>query len=451
MPDDRPSILWFRRDLRLGDHPALMAAAEQGPVTALFVLDDRLLRASGAPRTAYLLRTLRALDTDLRKHGGRLVLRRGRPEQVVPALAKEVTARAVHLSADYAPYGAARDRRVEAALGDVPVIATGSPYAVAPGRVLKQDGDPYKVFTPFHRAWLQHGWRRPADSDPATVTWRVVDGDDVPDDPEIDADLPDAGEQAALAAWASFRDEHLAHYEADRNRPDLDHTSRMSPHLKLGTIHPRTMLVDCGRVGAPYARQLAWRDFYAHVLHHWPNSAHGYFKPEMAAMTYDGGAAAGRAFEAWAGGQTGFPIVDAGMRQLLATGWMHNRVRMIVASFLVKDLHLEWTRGARHFMDHLIDGDLASNQHGWQWTAGTGTDASPYFRVFNPISQGQKFDPRGDYVRRWVPELKGLSGKAVHEPWTADPVPVGYPAPIVDHATERVEALERYAAVTRQH
>ena len=449
MPDDRPSIMWFRRDLRLGDHPALMAAAEQDPVTALFVLDDQLLRASGAPRTAYLLRTLRALDTDLRKHGGRLVLRRGRPEQVVPALAKEVTARAVHLSADYAPYGAARDRRVEAALGDVPLIATGSPYAVAPGRVLKQDGDPYKVFTPFHRAWLQHGWRRPADSDPATVTWRVVDGDDVPDDPAIGAELPDAGEQAALAAWASFRDEHLAHYDADRNRPDLDHTSRMSPHLKLGTIHPRTMLADCGRVGAPYARQLAWRDFYGHVLHHWPESAHGYFKSEMAAMAYDTGAAADRAFEAWAGGQTGFPIVDAGMRQLLATGWMHNRVRMIVASFLVKDLHLEWTRGARHFMDHLIDGDLASNQHGWQWVAGTGTDASPYFRVFNPISQGQKFDPGGDYVRRWVPELKALSGKAVHEPWAADLVPVGYPAPIVDHATERVEALERHAALTR--
>ena len=297
---------------------------------------------------------------------------------------------------------------------------------------------------------MQHGWRKPADSDPATVTWRVVDGDDVPDDPAIDAELPDAGEQAALAAWASFRDAHLAHYDTDRNRPDLDHTSRMSPHLKLGTIHPRTMLADCGRVGAPYARQLAWRDFYANVLHHWPDSAHGYFKPEMATMTYDTGAAADRAFEAWASGTTGFPIVDAGMRQLLATGWMHNRVRMIVASFLVKDLHLEWTRGARHFMDHLIDGDLANNQHGWQWVAGTGTDASPYFRVFNPISQGQKFDPRGDYVRRWVPELKALSGKAVHEPWAADPVPVGYPAPIVDHATERVEALERYAAVTRK-
>lgn len=448
MTDPSPTVLWFRRDLRLRDHPALAAAGEQGPVTALFVLDDVLLRSSAGPRTAYLLRTLRALDADLREHGGRLTLRRGKPEKVLPALVEEIGANAVHISADYAPYGAARDVRVATALGDTPLVRTGSPYAVAPGRVLKDDGEPYKVFTPFHRAWLEHGWREPADSRPATTDWHVIDGDAIPDDPQIDADLPDAGEQAARAAWRCFCGNDLEVYGRDRDRPDLDHTSRMSPHLKLGTIHPRTMLADLGRSAGPYVRQLAWREFYASVLHHWPDSAHGYFKPEMAKMAHDSGAQADRAFEAWACGQTGFPIVDAGMRQLLATGWMHNRLRLIVASFLVKDLHLEWTRGARHFMDHLVDGDLANNQHGWQWAAGTGTDPAPYFRVFNPIIQGKKFDPEGDYVRRWVPELMELPGKQVHEPWTADIAPGNYPSPIVDHAQERVEALARYAAVT---
>jgi len=448
MADPHPTILWFRRDLRLGDHPALVAAADQGPVTALFVLDDVLLRSDAGPRTAYLFRTLRALDADLRKHGGQLTVRHGRPEKVLPALVRQIGANAVHVSADYAPYGAARDVRVSKLLGDTPLVRTGSPYAVAPGRVLKDDGEPYKVFTPFHRAWLEHSWPKPADSRPAKMDWHVVDGDPIPDDPKIVADLPDAGEAAARTAWNRFRENHLRSYDQDRDRPDLDHTSRMSPHLKLGTIHPRTMLADLGRSAAPYVRQLAWREFYAAVLHHWPDSAHGYFKPEMAKMAYDTGPEADRSFEAWAGGQTGFPIVDAGMRQLLATGWMHNRLRLIVASFLVKDLHLEWTRGARYFMDHLIDGDLANNQHGWQWTAGTGTDAAPYFRVFNPLTQGKKFDPEGDYVRRWVPELRGLPGEAAHEPWRTDLVPASYPSPIVDHAQERVEALARYAAVT---
>jgi len=448
VPDPAPTILWFRRDLRLGDHPALAAAAQQGPVTALFVLDDVLLRSSGGPRTAYLLRTLRALDADLRGHGGRLTVLRGKPEEVVPALVRQVGASAVHISADSAPYGTARDRRVAAALGEAPLVASGSPYAVTPGRVLKDDGSPYRVFTPFYRAWLEHGWPRPADSQPARTDWHVLDGVEIPDDPPTDAELPDAGERAARQTWARFREHGLESYADDRDRPDLDHTSRMSPHLKLGTIHPRTMLADLGSSDGPYARQLAWREFYASVLHHWPESGHGYFKVGMRGMAYDHGPEADRHFAAWASGQTGFPIVDAGMRQLLATGWMHNRLRMIVASFLVKDLHLEWTRGARFFMDHLIDGDLANNQHGWQWVAGTGTDPAPYFRVFNPVTQGRKFDPRGDYVRRWVPELGALPGATVHEPWAADPVPEGYPSPVADHAHERLEALARYASVT---
>lgn len=327
-------------------------------------------------------------------------------------------------------------------------MPTGSPYAVAPGRVLKGDGSPYKVFTPFYRAWSDHGWRRPADSDPALAQWHVVAGDPIPDDPAHDADLPPAGEAAALDAWKVFHDHGLRRYPKQRNRPDIDETSRMSPHLKLGTIHPRTILADLDPAHEAYRRQICWRDFYAQVLHHWPSSAHDYLKPAFKHMQYDTGDVARQRYSAWQRGETGYPIVDAGMRQLLAEGWMHNRVRMVVASFLVKDLHLEWTQGAQHFMDHLIDGDLANNQHGWQWTAGTGTDAAPYFRVFNPVAQGEKFDPDGDYVRRWVPQLRGIAGAAVHAPWTLDPPPAGYPAPIIDHAVERREALERLKAIS---
>ncbi len=447
----QPAILWFRRDLRLHDHPALDAAAQDGPVTALFVLDDVLLRADAGPRTAYLYRTLRALDEGLREHGGRLTVRRGRPENVVPRLAREIGASAVHVSEDFAPYGRARDERVETALAEVgdgiSLVRTGSPYAVSPGQVLKKDGTPFKVFTPFYRAWSERGWHSPAHTRAGAVDWHTVEGSAIPHDPTTSVEIPDAGEAAAHRAWTAFQKDDLARYPKERNRPDLDSTSHMSVHLKLGTIHPRTMLADLGRAGEAYRRQLCWRDFYAAVLFHWPQSAHDYYLPQLKAMTYDTGKHADEQLEAWKAGATGFPIVDAGMRQLLAIGWMHNRVRMIVASFLVKDLHLEWTVGAKHFMDHLIDGDLANNQHGWQWTAGTGTDAAPYYRVFNPTLQAKKFDPDGDYVRRWVPELTGLSAEEIHEPWTLADPPTGYPAPIVDHDVERKEALARYQAV----
>jgi deoxyribodipyrimidine photo-lyase len=218
----------------------------------------------------------------------------------------------------------------------------------------------------------------------------------------------------------------------------------MSVHLKWGTVHPRTLLADLGPRDEALRRQLAWREFYAAVLHARPESAREYLQPQLAAMTW--AAPSSDAFAAWCAGRTGYPVVDAGMRQLLAEGWLHNRLRMIVASFLVKDLHIDWRHGARHFMRHLVDADLASNQHGWQWTAGTGTDPAPFFRVFNPVAQGRRFDPDGDYVRRWVPELRGVPGAAVHNPWRLAAPPAGYPAPIVDHATERQVALERYRA-----
>ncbi|MBV9594969.1 MAG: deoxyribodipyrimidine photo-lyase [Actinobacteria bacterium] len=441
-------MLWFRRDLRLHDHPALLAAAADGPVTALFVLDDALRKPAGAPRTAFLYRALRSLDADLREHGGALIVRRGRPERVVPAVATEVGAGAVHVSADFGPYGAARDERVEAALQGRPLVRTGSPYAVAPGRVTKAGGDPFKVYSAFYRGWRSHGWREPAASDPQKVQWRKrLDHVGIPEDPPMPAGLtlPDASEAAAAAAWRAFADRRLSDYADERDRPDLDATSRLSVYLRFGLLHPRTLLAELGRTDETYRKELAWREFYAAVLHFWPQSAREYFVPELARMTYATGATAEQTLDAWRRGRTGYPIVDAGMRQLLAEGWMHNRVRMIVASFLVKDLHHEWTVGARHFMQHLVDADLASNQHGWQWTAGTGTDAAPYYRVFNPTTQGRKFDPDGQYVKRYVPELREVPARWIHEPWR-DPggVPDGYTEPIVDHSREREVALQRY-------
>ncbi|WP_066896363.1 cryptochrome/photolyase family protein [Mycolicibacterium houstonense] len=439
-----PTLLWFRRDLRCHDHPALLEAAERdGEVLACYVLDPRLAASSGRRRLQYLYRALHDLSDSL---GGRLLVTGGRPEQRIPELARAVGAAAVHITQDHSPFGRRRDEQVAEALRDVPLRAAGSPYLVSPGRVLKSDGAPYQVFTPFFRAWRQHGWRRPADSGADSARW--IDPAEVADDVRNAVDIPsatndltfDAGERAALAQWRQFVTADLAEYPAQRDRPDLDTTSRMSAHLKFGAIHPRTMAADLGRGDEAYLRELAFRDFYAAVLHHWPGSAWSNWNRDFDAIEVDEDETARQVFEAWKAGRTGFPIVDAGMRQLAATGFMHNRVRMIVASFLVKDLHLPWQWGARWFLDQLVDGDMASNQHGWQWAAGCGTDAAPYFRVFNPTLQGAKFDPDGDYVRRWIPELAGVDD--VHK-LGADR-PADYPEPIVDHAEERVEALRRY-------
>lgn len=443
-------VMWFRRDLRLADNPALCAAAQgSDEVVGLFVLDPRLWEPAGPARRAYLLRSLDALDRSL---GGRLLVRLGRPEQEVPLVTRASGADEVHVAADYGPYGRVRDERVAKALAETgaALVRTGSPYAVAPGRVRKADGSAYRVFSPFYRAWRAHGWRAPAHR-PTSVPWlRPADGQ-VPAEPDLGGlVLPAAGEEAALGRWGAFRATALRSYDTDRNRPDLDGTSRLSVHLKYGEVHPRTLLADLG-VGAGaerFRQELAWREFYADVLWREPASAREYLRPEVGRMAYDSGPEADRAFAAWAEGRTGFPLVDAGMRQLRAEGWLHNRVRMVTASFLVKDLHLDWRRGARHFLHWLRDGDLASNNHGWQWVAGSGTDAAPYVRVFNPVRQGRRFDPSGDYVRRYVPELRDVGGDAVHEPWTLpDGLPTGYPERIVDHAEERAESLRRYGAL----
>ncbi|GGL88580.1 cryptochrome/photolyase family protein [Nakamurella endophytica] len=451
-----PTVFWFRRDLRLDDQPALCAAAQGAPgVVGLFVADDALLQPSGAPRRAFLAGSLAALDERM---GGRLLVLHGRPETVVPRVAAAVGAAAVHAAADFGPYGRRRDQAVEQALAEqqIEFVRTGSAYAVAPGRVRKPDGTPYSVFAPFHRVWLQHGWRAPATSaagvafvDPGDVhAGRRYRIDSLAAPVPASTELPQPGEAAALERWQHYVS-GVAGYGEDRNRPDLNRTSRMSPYLKWGCIHPRTMLADLARhrsAGAEaYRRELGFREFYADVLLHHPDSPRVSLDPVIDRLQWDSGPTVDRYLQAWKDGRTGFPYIDAGMRQLLAEGWIHNRVRMGVASFLIKDLHLAWQIGARHFMQHLVDGDVASNTHGWQWVAGSGSQAQPYYRIFNPIGQGERFDPDGDYVRRYVPELAGVPGKAVHRPWDLPGgLPDGYPAPIVDHAAERAESLHRW-------
>lgn len=441
------SVMWFRRDLRLDDSPALNAAvAEAGgaEVVPLFVLDPALWGPAGPARRAYLNLSL----ADLGDRVGGLQLRRGDPVREVVSVARAANATTVHVAHDFGPYGRRRDEKVEAALAEhqIVLVRTGSPYAVSPGRVRNANGGRYQVFTPFSRAWREHGWRPPV-SEAGQVSWvRPLRSHQPYDTPMPDGlQLPQVGELAARRRWRAFCEQRLDHYGPDRDRADLAGTSRMSVHLKWGEIHPRTMLADLacrlGDSASTYATELAWREFYADVLWQRPETARQYLKADFAQMEYDEPA---DGFEAWRRGLTGFPVVDAGMRQLRAEGWLHNRVRMIVASFLVKDLHVEWQHGARHFMWWLVDGDLASNQHGWQWTAGCGTDAAPYFRIFNPTIQGKRFDPDGNYVRRYVPELRDLDADSIHEPWKlAGGPPHGYPVPIVDHRDERREALSR--------
>ncbi len=449
------TVLWLRRDLRLADHPALKAAhteSDGGRVLPLFVLDHRLWDGAGAARRAWLCASLESLQA---RYDGALVVRSGPPAAVVAQVAREVGSPSVHVTAESTPFGRRRDAAVRAALeGDGRRLeATGTAYAVGPGTVLNGSGAPFQVFTPFSRAWRRHGWPAPAKIPRKLRFLGSVESEELPEagDAEDVPRLPRSGEPAALEHWHDFLDAGLRRYDQDRDRPDLDGTSQMSAHLRYGEIHPRTLLADIAahpetrKKGAErYVTELCWREFYADVLWHRPDSAWHDLKPALATMVYD---EPGERFEAWKRGRTGYPVVDAGMRQIASQGWMHNRMRMITASFLVKDLHVHWSHGARHFLSLLRDGDVASNSHGWQWVAGTGTDASPYFRIFNPVTQGTKFDPGGDYVRRYVRELQHLPGASAHEPWK---VPGGYdgayPQPIVDHAVERAEALRRYEA-----
>ncbi len=438
-------LFWFRRDLRVQANEALAAAAAEGPVVPVFVIDDELWGPSGANRRWFLSGSL----SDLRNHcDQRLVIRHGKPADVLHAIADEVGATKVFATDDYGPYGRQRDTAVgeELATNGISTHYRSSNYVIPPGNLFSKSGTPYKVFTPFYKLWVNHVPDGP--SPDVDITWHSDDlaSDGVPDAPEPTAsDLPTPGVEAAWDRFDHFAATIAAGYPDTRNTPGIDGTSRLSAYLKWGTLHP-LQLID--RLGTSHGeqefiRQLCWRDFYAEILHNRPDSARQAYVPNNVVRVDDDDDAWKR-FDVWCAGETGYPIVDAGMRQLRTEGWMHNRVRMITASFLVKDLHLPWQWGARYFMEHLVDGDLASNNHGWQWVAGTGTDASPYYRVFNPTTQGSKFDAQGDYVRKWLPELSHLPNKVIHDP-SSDPngAPAGYPAPMVDHGEERAEALAR--------
>ena len=463
-----PTIFWFRRDLRLRDNPALLEAVDRASgsgVLPVFILDSELLSFAGPSRASYLSMTLQALNESL---SGALILRAGDPTAVLVDLAREYGVTEIFATADFAPVGRRRDERTSSqiATSGISLQFFDSPYAVAPGTVVSQSGDPLKVFGAFHRRWLDRVFDAPFDL-PLSPRWIAASSlsfdeilercahhrpayfGDLPDD--VASRVPSAGETAALKRLADFA-EIVDDYATTRNLPGSDATSRLSPDLHFGTIHPRQILqtVNGSSTGrATFVAELCWRDFNADVLFHHPLSVKEALRSNMTKLRVDTDDRARERFRAWARGETGYPLVDAGMRQLLEEGWMHNRVRMVTASFLVKHLHLDWRWGARWFMWRLIDGDVASNQHGWQWTAGTGTDAAPYYRIFNPTTQAERFDPSGDFVHRFIPELRNVTAPQCLQPGAGDGLLSlsSYPTPIVDAATERIEALARYEEI----
>lgn len=474
--DHRPVILWFRQDLRLADNPALTHAAETGqPVIPVYILDQGpAALPMGAASRWWLDKSLRALDAALQDRGSRLILRRGDSEAELRRLIKESGADAVFMNRRFEPDAFARDADIAHALKADGIACKGwnGTLLARPGSVLNGSGQPYKVFTPFLRALLAAA----VPPSPAAAPSQVTAAAATPASDDIDAwalhpARPDwsggfdwtPGEAGADAALSAFVKRGLKTYGAGRDIPAEPATSRLSPHLHFGEISPWRAIaaarsaVDSGHVPAAEAEkfvaEIGWREFSAHLLHAFPQITDTAFRPEYDAMPWRKDPAG---LEAWRRGRTGYPVVDAGMRELWTTGFMHNRVRMIVASFLVKHLLIDWREGEAWFRDTLVDADLASNVQNWQWVAGSGADASPYFRIFNPVTQGRKFDADGRYVRRWVPELRRVPDRWLHAPWTAQPevlrdagVRLGsdYPRPIVDHDAARRRALDALAAV----
>jgi deoxyribodipyrimidine photo-lyase len=462
------TLLWLRRDLRVHDHPALWAALQAGgPMVPVFCFDPLLLggRHASGPRTLFLLGCLADLDESLRRRGSGLVVRRGRPEQVLPQLARELEASCVFWTGDVSPFATRRDQAVRKALE-----ALGAGVRVLPGAFVVDDpamlvttaGEPYRVFTPFHRAWLKYGRR---DLAPAPRSLPALPGaletGTLPTLGKLGLDstvehAAAGGEHAGRNRMERFFAERVGGYGSERNDLGADASSRLSPYLHFGCISPRELEARLPTGSGPqeFRRQLCWRDFYAHVLSHFPDNAHQEFQVRYRGTIHWNRAEA--AFQAWCEGRTGYPLVDAAMRQLRHEGWMHNRARLVVGSFLTKDLGVDWRRGERWFMRHLIDGDEASNNGNWQWIASVGVDPQAAFRrIYNPARQQARFDPNGAYVRRYVPELRAVPDEYLAEPWTMPPesqqkarcvIGEDYPAPIVDHAVARREALARFGS-----
>ncbi len=459
------ALVWFRRDLRVHDHPALCAALEaHDQVVPVFCLDDRLLhgRHASGSRTAFLLECLADLDGQLADRGARLVIRHGPPERELPAVAAATGAAEVHLSGDPSPYEATRGRRVRAALAGAGVTGHAHPgVSVADDvrGILTGQGRPYTVFTPFYRTWA--GLRRRPVLDapqrvnmpPKTRHGRIPSLASLGLEQEV-AEPARGGESAGLARLAGFTGGAVLGYDSGRDQAGADASSRLSPYLRFGCLSPRAVeaALPPGEGAEAFRRQLCWRDFYQHVLVHHPGNSRQEFQPRYrGTLAWSGDDAA---FTAWAAGRTGFPLVDAGMRQLRREGWMHNRVRLLAGSFLTKDLGIDWRRGEAWFMRLLLDGDQASNNGNWQWIASVGVDPQPAFRrIYNPALQQARFDPDGRYVRRYLPELARVPDQYLAEPWRMPAeeqeragcrIGADYPGPIVDHKEARQAALDRY-------
>ncbi len=435
-------LVWHRADLRTHDHPALTQAARvTSQIAPIFILDPVLLEMpySGQVRIAFLHANLQALNESYLKLGLSLIVRYGKPEIELLKLARESGAKAVYANRSDEPIGRERDERVKSILeqNGVELKLFESDTIQQPGTIKSLSGTSYKVFTPFWKTWSQHSisiLEAPQKLEPHNLESLAIP------QPQTQIPLPQAGETAAVLQLEKFIRNVGLRYENLRDIPSEDGTSKLSSYLHLGIISPRYAAARAQEASMTgWVRELCWRDFYRHILFDEPRLATQAFKTSWNSFPWRDSSSD---FEAWKTGNTGYPIVDAGMRQLLETGWMHNRVRMIVASFLTKHLLIDWRLGEAHFNELLIDGDLASNNGGWQWTAGCGVDAAPYFRVFNPVTQGEKFDSSSQYIQRFVPELRDLEPKLAHQPWTMTRPPKSYPAPIIPLAVGRERFLE---------
>ena len=462
------AIWWIRRDLRLRDNLALHEARTHAEnVVPVFILDDKLLKSGsiGEKRLAFLFAGLRKLDEDLHTHGSRLILRSGSPVEVLAKLVDECKAALITAEADYSPYAQSRDMNVSRS---TPLRLVGSSAILPPDSVLKQDGSPYTKFTPYSKSWkanlpIDQAMLLPAPKEIKTSF--ALPSDKIPELPALAKDTAfQSGEAAALSRLNEFFEGRISSpiykYDISRNLMNPVGTSMLSPYIRFGMLSPRRAaalgiqaIEDApdafSRKGAEsWLDELIWRDFYIQILYHFPIVKEENFR--MKGIGWDNNE---DNFTAWKTGCTGYPVIDAAMRQLLDDGWMHNRARMIVASFLTKDLLIDWRWGERWFMQQLIDGDPASNNGGWQWSAGTGTDAAPYFRIFNPITQSRKYDPHGENIRRWVPALRSVPEEFIHQPWMMSldtqikygcRIGLDYPAPIIDHRWAHQRALDVY-------